>query len=313
MSSPTVASQEYDALRQAADYVWRRLSAGELQQSPVLGIVCGSGLSGIADRMSEACVIPYDEIPGFPKATVPGHGNALVAGTLNGVPTLCLLGRFHYYEGHSLRTVVFPVRMLALLGIRVLLVSNAAGAVDPAFRVGDVMVIEDHISFLNLSGFSALRGENLSKLGPRFPALTNAYHRGAAEIFEQAAKRAGLAEGFIRRGVYVGVGGPSYETPSEINLMRILGGGAVGMSTTPEVVAAAHAGLIVVAFSMISNSCIGREDLLKGIARPTHEEVLEATQARTKDIQLLVHEAAPLLAQLQPERSGASGANDLAS
>lgn len=264
-------------------------------QSPQMGIVCGSGLGGLSKRLKSSISISYAEIPHFPVSTVSGHAGELTFGFLGGVACVCMSGRFHYYEGYDLKQVTFPIRVLAQLGIRTLLVTNAAGSVDPALRVGDVMAIEDHISFLNLAGASPLRGPNLDVFGPRFPALTRVYHPQTRELLEKAAKLAGCSEAdFIRSGVYCAVGGPTYETPAEIRLLRLVGGSAVGMSTVPEVVVAVHSRIErILAFSLITNQCIA--DPKEDIAAPTHAEVLETSKMRVDQLEGIVEQLVSLL------------------
>lgn len=296
-NSALSASHVVAQIDAAAEFLRGKLPASQANLN--VAIVCGSGLSNIASRLTDLVEIPYEDIPFFPKATVQGHGTRLMFGTLNGVSTACLLGRFHFYEGHTLHATAFPVRVLSRLGIRRILITNAAGSVDPSLRVGDIMVIEDHISFLNLAGIHVLRGENASQLGPRFPAMTEAYHPAGYKLVCEAARSAGISPDAIQKGVYMGVGGPSYETPAEIRMLRMMGGGAVGMSTIPEVVAAVHCGMRVVAFSLITNIGIGRGDLDGMVEKPTHEEVLLATKARAQDIESLVYYLIPMIALLE--------------
>ena len=264
-------------------------------QSPQMGIVCGSGLGGLSGKLEQSISIPYAQIPHFPTSTVSGHLGQLTFGYLAGIACVCMSGRFHYYEGYDLQQVTFPIRVLARLGIKTLLVTNAAGGVNPAFQVGDVMAIEDHISFLNLAGLSPLRGPNLDDFGPRFPSLTRIYHAKTRELLEEAAKKAGYEDtSFIKSGVYCAVGGPSYETPAEIKLMRVTGGSAVGMSTVPEVVVAVHSGIErILAFSLITNRCIA--DPAEDIVAPTHAEVLETSKMRVEQLEAIVEQLVSLL------------------
>jgi purine-nucleoside phosphorylase len=263
---------------------------------PAIGIVCGSGLSNLVGRMVETVELSYERIPNFPKVTVQGHGTKLVIGKLNGVVAACLLGRFHYYEGHDAASTAFPIRILAKMGVRSVLLTNAAGALDTGLNVGDIMWIEDHISFPSLSGVNPLRGVNASEFGPRFPSLTLAYDPKGFEILLNSAKKANMSSSLIRRGVYVMVGGPSYETRAEVRFLRMIGGHAVGMSTIPEVITAIHCGLKVLAFSLVTNVAV--DDL--GIG-PTHEEVLEATRNSSGKLESLVYYLAPSLLSLSGE------------
>src|ERR1700682_4372111 len=245
-------------------------------QSPV-AIVLGSGLGAFGDALADARSLPFSELPGFPPAPVQGHKGRLVAGTLEGVPVLALQGRLHGYEGHDAATVAFPARVFGVLGARALVVTNAAGGANPSFVPGDLMRITDHI---DLTGRNPLIGPNEDALGPRFPDLSRAYDPRLAGALEEAAKQLGQT---LRAGVYLQMTGPSYETPAEIRMARTLGADAVGMSTVPEVVAAAHMGVPVAGISCITN-------LAAGIAaRPlTHQEVIEvARQVEGKFIDLL--------------------------
>lgn len=230
---------------------------------PAIGVVLGSGLGAFADALEEAVAVPFAEIPHFPASTVAGHGGALVVGRSRGVPVAVMKGRVHFYEGYSLEQVVFPVRVLGRLGVKTLVVTNAAGAINPAFSPGDLMVIEDH---LNLLG-NPLLGPNDEALGPRFPDLSEAYDRGLRDVAEAACRAASVR---VHRGVYVSLTGPSYETPAEIRMFRTLGADAVGMSTVPEVIAARHIGMRVAGLSCLTNMAAGVTD-----RKLDHREVLE--------------------------------------
>jgi purine-nucleoside phosphorylase len=215
-----------------------------------VGLVLGSGLGEIADALDEPIYIPFSQIPGFSVPTVSGHSGALVVGRAGGVRVAAFKGRIHYYEGCSLQDVVFPVRVLARLGVSTLVLTNAAGAINRAFRPGELMILRDHINLLG----NPLVGPNETELGPRFPDMTSAYDPALREIAAQACAAAGIT---AHEGVYLAVSGPSYETPAEIRMARTLGADAVGMSTVPEVVAARHAGLRVLALSCLSNPAAG--------------------------------------------------------
>jgi purine-nucleoside phosphorylase len=242
---------------------------------PAIGVVLGSGLGAFADSLDEAVAVPFREIPHFPAATVAGHEGALVVGRSQGEPVAVMRGRVHFYEGYRLDDVVFPVRVLGRLGVRTLLLTNAAGAINPAFAPGDLMVIEDHMNLLG----NPLRGPNDEALGPRFPDLTEAYDPGLRDVTEAACRAIGVR---CHRGVYVSVAGPSYETPAEIRMARALGADAVGMSTVPEVIAARHMGMRVAGLSCLTNMAAG----VSG-GRPDHREVLE-TGERVKAALLAV-------------------------
>ncbi|HEY0840151.1 MAG TPA: purine-nucleoside phosphorylase [Vulgatibacter sp.] len=249
-------------------------SAAELRRrlgiEPKVAVILGSGLGGFADRLVGARAIPYADLPGFPASSVPGHAGRMVAGTLAGVPVAAMQGRIHAYEGHEPWLVAFPARVLCRWGARALVVTNAAGGVRAALRPGDLMRISDH---LDLSGTNPLVGPNDERLGPRFPDLSGAYDPRLAAALYESARRAGVE---LKTGVYACLRGPSYETPAEIRMLRSLGADAVGMSTVPEVIVAAHMGVPVAGISCITNLAagIGEQPL-------SHAEVA-ATAARTE-------------------------------
>jgi purine-nucleoside phosphorylase len=217
---------------------------------PSIGLVLGSGLGAFADTLEDAVAVPYPEIPHFPASTVSGHAGALVVGRSRSVPLAVLKGRVHFYEGYRLDEVVFPVRVLARLGVRTLVLTNAAGAINAGFAPGDLMVIEDHVNLLG----NPLLGPNEEALGPRFPDMSEAYDRSLRDAAEAACRAVGVR---CHRGVYVSIPGPSYETPAEIRMFRTIGADAVGMSTVPEVIAARHMGTRVVGLSCITNLAAG--------------------------------------------------------
>jgi purine-nucleoside phosphorylase len=230
-----------DRLRESTRFLGERL------EKPKVGIVLGSGLGGLADRVSNPREIPYEKIPNFPLSSVEGHEGVLVSGFLAGLQVLIFRGRFHYYEGHSMDAVTFPVRVARSLGAELLVVSNAAGSVNPRFEPGDLMLIDDHI---NLLPETPLRGPNEAELGPRFPSMHEAYTRAFRELAVEVASELGIE---LNRGVYLALQGPSLETPAEYRMVRTLGADCVGMSTVPEVIAAAHMGMKVLGFSAITN------------------------------------------------------------
>jgi purine-nucleoside phosphorylase len=230
---------------------------------PTVGVVLGSGLGAFADALAEAVSVPFASIPHFPASTVAGHGGALVLGRSGSVPVAVMKGRVHHYEGYALADVVFPVRVLGRLGVKTLVVTNAAGAVNALYRPGELMVIEDHVNLLG----NPLVGPNEDALGPRFPDMSEAYDRALRDAAQRASGEAGVV---CHRGVYVAMSGPSYETPAEIRMVRALGADAVGMSTVPEVIAARHMGLRVVGLSCLTNMAAG---ILE--KKLDHREVLE--------------------------------------
>ena len=237
---------------------------------PTIGLILGTGLSPLADEIEQADILPYAEIPYFPVSTVQGHAGRLVVGKIEGATVCAMQGRFHFYEGYSLAQVTLPMRVMKLLGIETLIVTNAAGGVNQGFDVGDVMLIEDHINFVGMSGFNPLLGPNQETFGTRFPPMNRAYTKELRQVAGQVAQAQGIN---LRRGVYAWLAGPNFETPAEIRMWRTLGADAVGMSTVPEVLVAHHAGMQVLAFSTITNICIDQVDVEH---EPSHEEVNEA-------------------------------------
>jgi purine-nucleoside phosphorylase len=231
-----------DQIKAAADFL-----SNKWQFPPKAGIVLGTGLSGLADNIEKAIRIPYSDIPHFPVSTVQSHKGELIFGLLNNVPVVALSGRFHYYEGYSMKEVTFPIRVLKLLGIDMLILSNAAGSVHPNFSTGDITIINDHI---NMQPENPLRGENLDAFGPRFPDMVSPYDENLQAL---AFKAADALEIELKPAVYVGVQGPNLETKAEFNFFKIIGGHIVGMSTVPEVIVANHMRLPVLAFSIVTN------------------------------------------------------------
>lgn len=231
-----------ERINNAVDFVKSRIGALE----PVTGIILGSGLGKLADRISDRIVIPYRDIPGFPVSTAIGHKGNFIVGSLGGKTVIAMQGRFHYYEGYPMELVVLPVRVMKKLGIRWLFVSNAAGGVNFGFRVGDLMIIRDHINLLP----NPLVGPNLEEFGPRFPDMTRPYDPALIRSAEKIAGELGIE---VKKGVYLAGTGPSYETPSEYRYFRMIGADAVGMSTIPEVIAARHSSIPVFGMSVITN------------------------------------------------------------
>lgn len=250
---------------------------GKFPVIPDLGIILGSGLGGLVNELEKPIRIPYGQIPQFPISTVEGHGGELILGYLNKVPVLVMSGRFHYYEGYSMKEVVFPVQVMKSLGIERLIVTNAAGGLNPDFEAGDLMLIEDIISLLP---DNPLKGNNDNKLGPRFPDMSEPFDLDWVEKAKSLSKELSIN---LKTGVYVGVQGPKLETKAEIHYLRIIGGDAVGMSTVPEIITAHHMGMKVIAFSVITNESIPK------IAKEfTHEEVVfVANRAGEKLIRLV--------------------------
>ena len=246
-----------ETIKQTADYL-----KGRIGEIPNTAIILGTGLGELANEIEDKTDIPYTEIPNFPVSTVEGHSGKLIVGTLGGKKVLAMQGRFHYYEGYTMKEVTFPIRVFQALNIEYLFVSNAAGGMNSSFDVGDIMLIEDHI---NLFPEHPLHGKNYKELGTRFPDMSEAYNK---ELRLKAMEIANKKNIKLQHGVYVGLTGPTFETPAEYNYLRIIGGDAVGMSTVPEVIVANHAGMKVLAFSIITDlGVIGK------IVEVSHEEV----------------------------------------
>lgn len=264
-------------LKETVDFIRSKTSI-----QPIAGIILGSGLGGLVNDLHISLELTYSEIPNFPVSTVKGHGGKLLFGTLNGKEVVLLSGRFHYYEGYTMQEVTFPVRVMQALGAQLLMVSNAAGGMHPDFKVGDLMILKDHI---NLFPEHPLRGKNEESIGPRFPDMTEPYDLELIDKAKVIALRNNIK---IFDGVYIGLQGPTFETKAEYRFLKIIGGDAVGMSTVPEVIVAKHAGMKVFGMSVITDLGIREE-----MNEITHEEVLEAA-----------NKAAPLMALVFKELLG---------
>ncbi|QTA38557.1 purine-nucleoside phosphorylase [Thermosipho ferrireducens] len=258
----------------AAEYIKSRLT-----KLPKIAIVLGSGLHGIAEEVENPIVIPYKEIPEFPVSTAPGHRGELIFGEFNGKDVMLMNGRFHYYEGYDMKDVAFPVRVMQLLGVEILIVTNAAGGMNPDFEIGRPMFITDHI---NMMGNNPLIGPNVEEWGPRFPDMSNAYDKELRQKAINVAKKLGIS---FYEGVYVAVSGPNFETPAELKMLRWMGADAVGMSTVPEVIVANHGGIKVLGISAITDKAV--HDDLKPL---TAEEVLEVAEKTGKLIAQIISE-----------------------
>lgn len=253
---------DFEKIQNAASFL-----KGKYAKQPKIGLILGSGLGVLADEIESPVKIPYHEIPDFPVSTVEGHAGQLVFGLLNGVEVIAMQGRFHYYEGYSFDKVTFPVRVMKNLGVELLIVTNAAGGVNEGFSPGDLMIITDHINFM---GTNPLIGPNDSRLGVRFPDMSEGYAKDLRAKAKEIADRLKID---VKEGVYFGLTGPVYETPAEIRMIRTLGGDAVGMSTVPEVIVARHSGIKVLGISCITNMAAGILD------QPlSHDEVIETTE-----------------------------------
>lgn len=271
---PHYTREQYEA---SADFVRSRT-----QHQPKVGIILGSGLNPLAQAVEAADAIPYEEIPYFPQSSVEGHVGRLVLGQLEGVPVIVMQGRVHFYEGYPIQQVVFPVRVMQVMGIETLIVTNAAGGLNPDFRTGDLMLLSDHINLPGMTGNNPLFGPNDPTLGPRFPDMSQAYDPELCRIAREVAHENGLP---LQEGVYIWLSGPSFETPADIRFLRLIGGDAVGMSTVPEVTVARHGGIRVMGTSGISNMALTEPTPGR---KATHEEVLEAGQLLVPRLTTLV-------------------------
>lgn len=265
----------YQCIAEATAYLRQGIA-----YEPIIGLILGSGLGELAGKIEEAAVFPYDEVPHFPASTVDGHSNRLVIGQLAGKTVMAMQGRAHFYEGYSMAEVTFPVRVMHALGVRVLIATNAAGGLNPAFRAGDLMLITDHINLPGMAGHSPLLGPYEPALGARFPSMHAAYDRDLIQLALEIAAESGTE---ITSGVYVMVSGPSYETPAELRFLRLGGADAVGMSTAPEVVVANQSGMRVLGISAIGNAALDHHAEMI-----SHEEVLAATARLQPRFQALV-------------------------
>ncbi len=255
----------------AADLIRSRTSL-----RPAIAVVTGSGLDALADSLQEAQTIAFAEIPGFPLATVEGHSGDVRVGLLRGKPVYTIRGRVHFYEGYTMQQVTFYVRVLRALGVQIIILTNAAGGLNPAFECGDIMLIEDHINLVGMAGFSPLHGPNDPAWGPRFPSMNPAYDPELRALTRSVARSQGLS---LRAGVYAMVAGPSFETAAELRMLRVVGGDAVGMSTTAETIVAVHCGMRVLGLSLISNMATGEAAAQRFTADELHHEVLDAGAA----------------------------------
>jgi len=266
---------QYDRLQQAAAFIREKIG----DRAPTVGLILGSGLGSFAERLQDAVKIEYGEIPHFPVSSVVGHAGRLVVGTISGVTCIAMQGRTHYYEGKSAQLISFPARTLITVGARTLIITNAAGGVNASFDPGTLMVINDH---LNLLPENPLRGVNDDRLGPRFPDMTNAYAPELRELAHAAAAKLGVT---LAAGVYASLTGPTYETPAEVRMLRVLGADATGMSTVPEVIVANHMGAKVLGISCITNKAAGLGD------QPlSHEEVTETAAKVRSTFESLLEE-----------------------
>ncbi|KAH3668186.1 hypothetical protein OGAPHI_001940 [Ogataea philodendri] len=310
VSSSSATESTYDQIETAKDSILADLATRSTNKnllSPRVLIICGSGLGGIGEILQgETVAIAYQTIPYFKSSTVEGHAGKLLFGEIgpNKVPVMCMVGRLHFYEGYSFDEATFPVRVAASMGAQILLVTNAAGGINPAYKPGDLMIISDHLNLPGVSGYHPLRGPNLDKFGPRFLPLSDAYDFDLRLEFVKQAKQVLKLSRTIHEGTYCYVAGPSYETRAEVRFIRTIGGDSVGMSTVPEVIVARHSNMKVLGLSLITNAGLGTppvsalefleqkqedsqiKDQQDGMA--SHEEVLESANSASKDVNILV-------------------------
>ncbi len=256
----------------AAQFIKERIDI-----TPEIGIILGSGLGSLAEKIENPVFVDYKDIPSFPVSTAPGHRGRFVFGVLSGKKVVCMQGRFHYYEGYTTDQIIMPIRVMKLLGVKTLILTNAAGGINLDFNVGDIMAITDHI---NLTGTNPLIGKNDERFGERFTDMSYTYTPSLISLASETADELGIE---IKKGVYLGLTGPSYETPAEIRAFRTLGADTVGMSTVFEIIAAAHCGMDILAFSLVTNMAAGVLD-----KKLTEEEVLEIGALKGEQMQKLI-------------------------
>jgi len=262
-------------IKQAVDAIQTRIKI-----QPEVGMILGTGLGELADSIEDAVIIPNDQIPYWPLSTVQGHKGRLVIGTLEGIRVLVLQGRAHFYEGYSMGRITMPVRVMKLLGCTRIVVTNAAGAINPDFVPGDLMLITDHLNIIGMAGENPLKGPNLEEFGPRFPDMSQPYDWKLLDLAREACEEAEMT---CQEGVYAALAGPSFESPAELRFLKTIGADAVGMSTVPEVIVARHSGMQVLGISGISNKAN-----LDGSTITTHEEVLEAGEVLVPKLTKLI-------------------------
>jgi purine-nucleoside phosphorylase len=264
-----------EQIDQVADTIRSKISI-----EPRVGIILGSGLNDLADSVENAIVIPYGDLPHWPVSTVEGHAGRLVIGDLEGQPVFVMQGRIHFYEGYTMSQITLPVRVMLRLGLEIMIVTNAAGGVNPDFVPGDVMLITDNLNLMGMSGLNPLMGPNIDELGPRFPDMSQVYDKELGSIARKIASDEGIT---LREGVYCGLSGPSFESPADLRFLRLAGTDAVGMSTVPEVIVANHGGMRSLGLSGISNKAN-----LDGSTITTHEEVIEAGKIITPKMEKII-------------------------
>ncbi|XP_015259201.1 PREDICTED: purine nucleoside phosphorylase-like [Cyprinodon variegatus] len=279
MLPETHKSFSYDDCKATADWL-----LAQIDIRPTVGIVCGSGLGGLADLLKDQVAFDYKDIPNFPQSTVHGHAGRLVFGTMKGRPCVCMQGRFHLYEGYPIQKITLPMRIFKLLGVETVIITNAAGGLNQDFKVGDIMVIKDHINLPGFAGTNPLVGPNDERFGVRFPCMSDAYDRDLQQLAMEVGQELGYGD-FLKEGVYCVLGGPSFETIAECRMLHVLGADAVGMSTVHEVIVARHCGMRVFALSLITNLGVMDYDSEE---KANHEEVLQTGKQRAEQMEQLV-------------------------
>lgn len=285
----------YEHLLETAQFFLDRV-----KQRPKIGIICGSGMGELADALTDRMVFKYEDIPYFPVSTVEGHMGQLVFGKLNGIEVLCMQGRFHYYEGYPLWKCAMPVRVMKLVGVTHLIATNAAGGLNPSYKVGDIMFVKDHINMMGFAGNNPLMGPNDERFGPRFPPMNKAYDRDLIRKSKEIFESMGLSD-TVHEGIYTCLGGPNFETVAELRMLKMLGVDAVGMSTVHEVITARHCDMHVLAFSLITNECVTCYDSKD---EANHEEVMDVGKMKNTVLKEFVSKLMPYIQEHTDNQNG---------
>lgn len=284
----------YETLVETANFL-----LSKIQTKPCVGIICGSGMGSLAEHIIDPINIPYEDIPNFPISTVEGHHGRLVFGRLEGIPVVAMQGRFHYYEGYPLWKCCLPVRVMKLIGVKTLIATNAAGGLNPNYKIGDIMIVKDHINMMGFAGNNPLHGPNDERFGPRFPPMSKAYRLEFRKFAKEVAKELNI-EHLTKEGVYTCLGGPNFETVAELNMLKMVGVDAVGMSTVHEVITARHCDMNVFAMSLITNECVTSYD---EDSEANHEEVLDVGRMRQDVLRKYVSRLVHKFAEFEKNRS----------
>ncbi|XP_030033166.1 purine nucleoside phosphorylase isoform X2 [Manduca sexta] len=282
----------YETLLETANFLLSRITI-----QPRIGIICGSGMGSLAESIQDGVCIPYEDIPNFPVSTVEGHHGRLVFGKIEGAPVVAMQGRFHYYEGYPLWKCCLPVRVMKLIGVKTLIATNAAGGLNPDYKIGDLMIVKDHINMMGFAGNNPLHGPNDERFGPRFPPMNKAYNYEHRKIAKEVAKELNI-NNMVREGVYTCLGGPNFETVAELKMLKMVGVDAVGMSTVHEVITARHCDMKVFGLSLITNECVTSYD---HDMEANHEEVLDVGRMRQDILRKYVSRLVDRFSQIEPE------------